>query len=322
MNAFSNKNLRNKDIQEKNPEEFGFGKAQAAGQSRMINEQGKFNIIRVGTSLRSGFHTLIEMRWSHFFVLVFSYNLLINLIFGMMYYLNGPDQIVGLERGSPFYEFMQCFFFSVQTTTTVGYGGLHPHGYAASSLASIGALIGLLSFALFTGLVYSRFSKPKAKILYSKNFLIAPYKEGHSIQVRAVNAFSNTIIDMEATMIIAFSDLDTGNRIIRTLGLEISKIAMFPLNWTIVHALDEQSPISHVDFQKAREMSLEIVILLRGYDESYNQTVHSMKSYGFEDQLYMAKFKPMFDYSDNQTQLYLDRISDFEWSSPSKSANP
>lgn len=218
-------------------EEFGFGKAYTNSRSRMIDEKGKYNIQRLGETSRSRFHEFIKMKWSRFLLLIFLYYVVINLFFGLMYYLNGTEYIVGIDNTSTVSEFYQCFFFSVQTFTTVGYGGMHPIGFLASSIAGLEALCGLLTFAIITGLVYAKFSKPEAKIIYSDHVLVAPYKDGLSFQLRVVNALSNTLIDMEATMIVAYTPLNTTNRIIRTLNMEISKIALFPLNWTLVHPI-------------------------------------------------------------------------------------
>lgn len=293
-------------------EDFGFGKAYSQGRNRMINEVGKFNILREGETNRSRFHDLIQMKWSRFLLLIFLYYSVINLIFGLMYYINGTDQIVGINSNSNVSEFFQCFFFSVQTFTTVGYGGMHPTGFLASSIAGIEALCGLLTFAIITGLVYAKFSKPEAKIRYSENVLVSPYKGGMSFQMRIVNTLSNTLIDMEANMIVAYTPLDSTSRIIRNLPLEINKIALFPLNWTIVHPIAENSPVLNLDLKHLEKYEIELLVLLRGFDETYNQIVHSMHSFGSQDFIYNAKFKPMFDYQEGKTRLYLKMIDHYE----------
>ena len=293
-------------------EDFGFGKASMNSRNRMINEVGKFNILRLGETSRSRFHELIEMKWSRFLLLIFLYYTVINLIFGSLYYLNGTQHIMGIDHTSNVSEFYQCFFFSVQTFTTVGYGGMFPKGFLASSIAGLEALSGLLTFAIITGLVYAKFSKPEAKIAYSENVLVAPYKGGMSFQMRIVNALSNTLIDMEATMIVAYTPLNTTNRIIRTLNLEISKIALFPLNWTIVHPIEENSPVKDLDLEHVEDYEIELLVLIRGFDETYNQMVHSMHSFGPDNFVFNAKFKPMYDYQEGKTRLYLKMLDQFD----------
>jgi inward rectifier potassium channel len=293
-------------------ENFGFGKSFSRSHNRMINDEGKFNILRMGETSRSRFHELITMKWSRFLLLIFLYYTFINLFFGLLYYINGSNQISGIDHSSIVSEFYQCFFFSVQTFTTVGYGGMHPIGFLASSIAGLEALSGLLTFAIITGLVYAKFSKPEAKIIYSDHLLVAPFKDGMSIQVRMVNAMNNTLIDMEATLIVAYTPLNSSNRIIRTLPLELNKIAMFPLNWTIVHAIDENSPLRNLDLKFPEHYEIEVLVLVRGFDETYNQIVHSMHSFGFNDFVYNAKFKPMYEYSDGKTRLYLKRLDEYE----------
>lgn len=308
MKSFSNQN----NSIDPSKEEFGFGKAYTNNNNRMIDDEGKFNILRLGETRRSRFHELIEMKWSRFLLLIFLYYTSINVIFGILYYLNGTDQIVGIDHSSRVSEIYQCFFFSVQTFTTVGYGGMHPTGFLASSIAGLEALCGLLTFAIITGLVYAKFSKPEAKIVYSDHVLVSPYKEGLSFQMRIVNALSNTLIDMEATMIVAFTPLNSTNRVIRTLPLEISKIALFPLNWTLVHPIDDKSPVRDLELQDLEQYEIELLILLRGFDETYNQMVHSMHSFGPKDFIYNARFRPMYEYLDGKTRLYLKKIDQFE----------
>lgn len=292
-------------------EEFGFGKYFNQSQNRMITQSGKFNILRIGTPGRSRFHELIEMRWDRFLLLIFAYYTILNIFFGFIYYLIGPEKIEGLEIGSRWEEFYQCFFFSLQTFTTVGYGGMHPKGIASSSVAGIEALAGLLTFAIITGLVYAKFSKPRAKILYSKNVILAPFKEGYSLQLRIANALSNTLIDMEANLIISYTPLSSSSRIVRNLPLELNKIALFPLNWTLNHPIDEKSPIKEINLSEFEKYQMEVIVLLRGFDETYNQMVHSIKSYHQKDMIYNAKFQPMYDYIDGQTRLYLEKIDDY-----------
>ncbi|MBK9727121.1 MAG: transporter [Saprospiraceae bacterium] len=292
-------------------EDFGFGKSYNQTQNRMITDDGKFNILRIGVPGRSQFHELIEMSWIQFLLLIVLYYIVINLIFGSIYYLIGSEQIMGVEMGSKWTEFYQCFFFSVQTFTTVGYGGLHPKGFLISGIAGMEALAGLLTFAIITGLVYAKFSKPQAKILYSKNVLIAPFKEGYGLQLRIANALTNTLIDMEANLIISFTPEDSNNRILRNLPLEINKIALFPLNWTLNHAIDEKSPLYELQLNEVSKYHMEVLVMIKGFDETYNQMVHSMQSYHYESIIYNAKFQPMFEYIDGKTILYLDKLDDF-----------
>lgn len=295
-----------------NKEDFGFGKSYSQTKNRMITDQGQFNIERIGVSAKSWYHELIEMRWPFFLSLILVYYVAINLVFGFIYFLAGSWRIVGITNESIWKEFYQCFFFSVQTFTTVGYGGMHPIGLLASGIAGFEALAGLLTLAIITSLVYAKFSKPRAKILYSDHVLIAPFKGTYGLQMRIANALSNTLIDMEATMIVGFTPEETNSRILRNLSLEINKIALFPLNWTLNHIIDDKSPLNGLDLANMEKYNMEVLILLRGFDESYNQNVHSMQSYSADRVVFNAKFKPMFEFKEGRTQLYLHKIGEYE----------
>lgn len=295
-----------------NKEDFGFGKSYSQTKNRMITDQGQFNIERIGVSSKSWYHELIEMRWPIFLSLILAYYIAINLIFGFIYFIAGSERIEGITNETIWKEFYQCFFFSVQTFTTVGYGGMHPVGFLASGIAGFEALAGLLTLAIITSLVYAKFSKPRAKILYSDHVLIAPFKGTYGLQMRIANALSNTLIDMEATMIVGFTPEETSSRILRNLSLEISKIALFPLNWTLNHIIDDKSPLHGLDLANMEKYDMEVMILLRGFDESYNQNVHSMQSYSAERVVFNAKFKPMFEFKGGRTQLYLHKIGEYE----------
>ena len=295
-----------------NKEDFGFGKSYSQTKNRMITDQGQFNIERIGVSAKSWYHELIEMRWSFFLSLILAYYVAINLVFGFIYFIAGSWRIVGITNENIWKEFYQCFFFSVQTFTTVGYGGMHPTGLLASGIAGFEALAGLLTLAIITSLVYAKFSKPRAKILYSDHVLLAPFKGTYGLQMRIVNALNNTLIDMEANMVVGFTPEDTTTRIMRNLSLEINKIALFPLNWTLNHVIDEKSPLHGLDLANMEKYNIEVLVLLRGFDESYNQNVHSIQSYGAERLVFNAKFKPMFEFKDGRTQLFLNKIGEYE----------
>ena len=295
-------------------QDLGFGRSMSSSASRMLNTDGSFNIRRSGYKVNSWYQTLIDLNWSKFLGVTFLFYALVNLLFGAIYYIFSPNDIVGITADSEFSRFMQCFFFSIQTYTTVGYGGMHPKGYFTSGLAGIEALTGLLTIAIITGLVYAKFSKPKAKILFSENILVAPFQDHMSLQVRTVNPKNNNLMGVEATITLTYlpKGQKTGNKTFRTVNLELNKIVLFPLNWTLVHIINDSSPISGFSFEDIVNQELEILVFLRGYDDTYNQQVHSMRSYLAKEIIWNAKFEPMFEVKNGQMQLYLDKINDFK----------
>jgi inward rectifier potassium channel len=222
----------------------------------------------------------------------------------------------GIVGGSQIDKFGQAFFFSVQTFTTVGYGHISPSGFTTSFVAAVEALIGLLSFAIATGLFYGRFSKPKAYLKFSANAIIAPYKNITALMIR-VSPFKNTnLSDAEAKITLGITIQENGNKTNKfyPLSLELNHVNTMTLNWTLVHPIVKESPlfgISKSDFEKNDG---EIMVYLKAFDDMFSANVVKSHSYTFEELVYGAKFLPMyFRNADNtKTILYLDKINDFE----------
>ncbi|HRH99562.1 MAG TPA: ion channel [Saprospiraceae bacterium] len=293
--------------------DLGYSSKDKNSRSSIILPDGSFNVKRNGIQTFNVYQYLMSTSWAKLLLIVFLFYLIINILFGFLYLWLGPEQIYGVQGENHFELFLQCFFFSVQSFTTVGYGGMHPLGHWASALASLEAFCGLLTFAIITGLVFSKFSKPSVFILFSKNLLITPFKGKASLQVRTVNSGKGRLIDLEATMIVTFDNHEKGSpRLFRTVSLEINKIVLFPLNWTLVHKIDEQSPLHHFNFEDYKKRNVEILIFLRGYDETYNQMVHTMRSYVFHQFVFNHKFSPMFEVDEKGTILHLDKLNELE----------
>jgi inward rectifier potassium channel len=225
--------------------ELGFGTT-ATIEGRLMEADGRFRVRRVGAQIGSNFfHFLLTMSWGGFSFLVFLFFLLLNLGFAGAYTSIGIEHLSGIEAGNWRHNFMESFFFSTQTMTTVGYGRISPTGFWANILASIESLLGLLSFALISGLMYGRFSRPTAKIAFSKNMVVAPFENGQGLMFRMANARRSELIETEVNLILAINQFDATGKTIRrfhNLELQLSKITFFTLNWTIVHKIDEKSP--------------------------------------------------------------------------------
>jgi len=171
-----------------------------------------------------------------------------------------------------------------------------PLGFATNIIASLDALCGLLGWALATGLVFARFSKPRGQFLFSKIAVVAPYKDGWSLQMRLANKRSNRIIDLHATMVMTWLE-DDGKDIMRKfarLKLELDSIGLFPLNWTIVHQIDEKSPLNNCDRNELEKMNAEFLIMIDGHDETYAQKVHGATSYQCSEVKWFYQFARMY----------------------------
>ena len=212
---------------------------------------------------------------------------------------------------------MDAFFFSSQTLTTVGYGRIAPVGMGASSVAAIESLLGLMLFALATGLLYGRFSRPVARILYSEKAVVAPYLDITGFMFRVVNERANQLIDIQVEVIMAYLETQPNGKVIRkyeALSLERSKVNFFPTNWTIVHAITEDSPMFGMSQEKLLEQDTEFLILIKATEDTFNQTVHSRSSYHIREIVFGAKFAPMFSdaIGSGVVSLDLSKLSDYQ----------
>ena len=294
--------------------ELGFGSR--GFSSRLINKDGSFNVERRGIGLTafSPYHWVINMHWLYFFLFICVSYIFINLIFALLYLWAGPDQLTDYKPMDSIDAFLHCFYFSSQTLTTVGFGKVSPNSHLTSIIASFEAMIGLLSFALATGILYGRFSKAQAKIKFSDKALISPYKDYTGLKFRIANMRKNQLIEMQARFMYSFmeKDGDTEKRRYRQLDLEIDFINMFPLPWTIVHPVDDNSPIKGKGSRDFAKEEAEFLIILKGYDDTFNQYVHQAYSYRHEEVVFDADFEPMFfNTKEGNTVVHLNKISEY-----------
>lgn len=294
---------------------ISFGDAFDKNTSRLMNEDGSYNIVRSGYNVSNIYLRLITMSWSGFFLVILLTYFVINAIFALIYLSLGDCQIIGIPEGSTLETYFHLFYFSIQTFTTVGYGHLSPATMESSFVASIGAFVGLISFAVATGMIFARFSKPDANIRFSKNYLQSPYQDISSLQVRMVHERNSKIIGLEARVIFSYLEEDKKGRNRRKfirLELEISDLFLFPLNWTLVHPITKDSPLFQASPEYLKSINAEILVLVKGYDEVYGKTVHASKSYGYNKYIRNAVFVPMYQSKKNKTILDLDKIDDYE----------
>lgn len=263
---------------------------------RTINADGSFNVRREGLRWRDAnpYLMLIDTTWPRFLLIVFAAFLLVNLIFACLYLMIGIHSLKGLE--SDMGAFANAFFFSVHTLTTVGYGNVYPEGTWANVISSLEAATGLMVFAIATGLLYGRFSRPSARIVYSKNAIIAPYQDGTSLQFRVTNARTNVLMNMEAHVLLMTVESSDGvlRRSFVDLPLERPGVYFFPLTWTIVHPIDSTSPLFGKTREDLAKQSAELLILIQGFDDTFSQVVHSRYSYRHDDMIWGARFIPAF----------------------------
>ena len=282
---------------------------------RTINEDGSFNVKRSGLRWRDAnpYLMLIDTTWPRFLLVVFTGFLTVNMIFACLYMMIGIEHLKGLESNMG--AFANAFFFSFHTLTTVGYGNVYPEGAIANAISSLEAATGLMVFAIATGLLYGRFSRPSARIVYSKNAIIAPYQDGTSLQFRVANARSNTLMNMEARVLLMTVDASNGElkRNFIDLPLERRHIYFFALTWTVVHPIDEASPFFGKSREDLEKLAAELLILIQGFDDTFSQVVHSRYSYPHDQIVWGAKFNPAFRFDTKGDMIVeVDRIDEMK----------
>ncbi len=299
--------------------DLGFGTLHNQSGGRFINKDGNFNIKLEGRRVHDIYKVLINMSWWKFNIFILLSFIGINFIIALSYIMVGVDQIAEIENDNFLSNLLECFFLSVQTFTSLGYGRVNPIGWGANAIASFNAFIGLISFALATGLVYARFSKPAAHILFSKNAIVVPYKHQTdlmSFQFRIVNGYAqNHLLDLEVQVIMTCllkNKQGTATRIFERLKLERDDIKMLPLNWTIVHVINESSPLFRKNKEDFKEMNVEFLVLIKAYDDVYSQQVNKKSSYIANEILWNRRFVPMYQTKDNSTVLNLEALDQTE----------
>ncbi len=301
----------------RNVRNTGYGGSSASQGGRLVNKDGSNNMRKSGLPLWeriSLYHTLLRFpRWKFLGAVMLFYTVM-NLFFAGLYLLNGVGHLHGVELGDGIVgSFLQAFFFSSQTLTTVGYGHISPEGFGANVIASLESFTGILSFALVTGLLYARFTRPQAYLLFSDCFLIAPFDGGRGLMFRIATYKNNHLTDAEATAVLALRQEDGATRFY-PLTLEIARVSSLALSWTVNHPVTENSPLYGLDEAGIRRLRPELVVSIKAFDDHFSNIVQQRTSYDVGEMVYGARFTPMFHRSEDgqQTLLELDRISDYE----------
>lgn len=290
----------------------GFSSKATGSDQRLLDQKGNFNLKRTGISFFEGihiYHQLITMSWVKFLFYVFLVYFIENIIFATIYVSIGDAPLTGMQGKELLYKYIDAFFFSAQTITTVGYGKIAPETYTASFVAAIESIMGLLGFALATGLVYGRFSRPTAKILYSRNMLHSPFNAIKALKFRITNGRKNQLIEVEARLVLSMNDAETDKKRFYILDLEYSKINFLALSWTIVHPINEDSPFFEMTKEEFDSRDPEFIVLIKAFDDAFSQTVHSRSSYKYYDVVWNSDFEPMYKVTSEGSVLEIDKIN-------------
>ncbi len=293
----------------------GFTEKYQGQLQRVINPNGEFNVRRRGSTWRDihPYLFMIDTSWPVFAILIFAGYVIANLLFALVYLGIGVEHLRGADTGTLLDRFLSAVFFSAQTFTTVGYGGVVPIGFLANLVAAFQALLGLMAFAVATGLLFGRFSRPAARLEFSRQMVVAPYGSGTSLQFRVANRRTNNLMEIKAeVLLMTVEPSDQGlKRKYRPLTLERNAVVFMPLTWTVVHPIDETSPLWGQTSRQLAELQAEFLILIKAFDDTFSQTIHVRRSYRHEEVVWGARFVPAFEPDvHGRMELDLGRISD------------
>jgi len=312
---------RHSEEEQARDRDLGFGSVVSReNRQRLLNRDGSFNVARSGLGFLESFapyHVLLTISWGGFLGLVSVGYLVLNLVFAAAYLACGPEALLLSGASSLGGPVSQAFFFSVETFATIGYGQIAPNGVPANVVVTIEALVGLMYQALATGLLLARFTRPTAALLFSGRAVIGPYNGRQGLMFRIVNRRRNEIIELEAQVLFSAVQPDGRGGTVRRylpLPLERNKVTFFPLSWTIVHPIDDDSPLAGRTPEDLERSEAEILVLLTGIDEALEQTVHARSSYRADEIVWNARFQSMFLPTDGRSIVSVDisRVHEIE----------
>lgn len=287
---------------------------------RFVNKDGSFNVQKEGVAFWesfSMFHTMINMPGWKFISVIVAVFVIINLLYTGIFIIIGVPEFTGIIAESDWHVFREMFFFSTETFSTVGYGRVNPVGGLANLVAAADALTGSLFFALVTGLMYGRFSKPRAFLEFSKNALIGPYKNIAGLMFRFVSFKDNHMLaDVEVKVNLSILEDVNGKQEYKfyNLPLERTRVDSLPMNFTVVHPIDDDSPIKGMTVEDMRNADFEIYVTVKAYDDSFSSNVLQRTSYTYDEIIFDAKFVQMYRQSEdgNTTLIELNKLNEYK----------
>ncbi|HEY2387493.1 MAG TPA: ion channel [Candidatus Binatia bacterium] len=258
---------------------------------KIVDPRLRRTIVRTGTPSRvlgDLYHALLNAHWSMLLLLFVVYYLIANTIFALLY-LAGGDDLANAHPGS----FEDAFFFSVQTLATIGYGAFAPKTRYANTLVAIEALVGVVSFAIAAGLFFAKFSRPTARVLFSRVAVITRRDGVPSLMIRMANERANQVVEAQVQVSLIRSERTVeGEQVRRFYDLDLirTRTPIFMLSWTVVHPITEASPLYGTTPESFAEGNGEVVVSVAGVDETFSQTIRARYSYLPEEIRWNARF--------------------------------
>ena len=282
--------------------DLGFGRVLSQQRAlRLLNRDGSFNVQTRGRGLHAflAYSNLVSTTWNRFFLFVAILYLALNGFFALGYVACGTGGLVNTLDTGIYSPFLKAFFFSIHTSATIGYGSTVPVGLATNTLVALESVVSLLGLAVVTGLVFARFSRPIADILFSRTAVMSWIGNLRAFQFRIINSRNNQIIDLRCRLLVSRFETNASGISVRRyypLRLERESVVFFPLSWTVVHTIDQDSPLFGITEDELCGSGAEFLILLTGMDETFSQVVNARSSYRANEIVWNAKFSDIFVY--------------------------
>ncbi|MCU0335660.1 MAG: ion channel [Chitinophagaceae bacterium] len=294
----------------------GFGNNSTVHGGRFVNRDGTFNIRREGGGRWrwfSMYYTMLNVPTWQFLLIVFCFFLAMNLLFTLIYLAIGFDSFMGYVPTDAWGKAKELFYFSLHTFTTVGYGRVNPMGDLASFVAGVEAMSGFLSFAWATGMLYGRFVRPRANLQFTRRAVVAPYQGITGLMFRFValkEKHTLTNVEVKVSLAMKMPEAQGGQYQFFDLPLERSQIDSLPMNFTVVHPINEQSPLWGLQADDYAAADVEIYVLVRAFDDVYSANVQQRTSYTYQEVDHGRRFVPMFHESEDgmTTILEMDKL--------------
>lgn len=274
------------------------GKGQTGRRSRYLPQvhirmdQGRFQVLGLGawySYWRSPYYLMLTVPWQGFFAITVGLYVIANACCALLFLLGGAGTILNAEPGS----FSDAFFFSVQTSASIGYGVMSPGNAYGHLLVTLEAITSLLGIAVLTGLAYARFSRPTAQVLFSKVAVVTPFKGTPTLMFRAANERRNQILEAQMRVYLTLDEVSEGRMMRRfhDLALLRDRNPSFSLSWTALHPIDQASPLFEFSQADLIRTHAALLISLSGIDQTVAQAIHTRHTYYAGDILWHRQLK-------------------------------
>jgi len=257
---------------------------------------GQFEFVKLNAKsfdLRDTYHLILTLSWPGFAGLIFGIYLLINLVFAALYMLNA-HAVAEMRPGS----FFDAFFFSVETLATVGYGHMYPETFYGHLITMLEIMVGMFGLAVITGLIFVRFSRPTARMHFSKVAVIAPFEGVPNLMIRVANLRHQAMVEPEFRMILIRSTVTAEGddvRRFRSLKLEFDHLIVSSVVLTVRHRIDEESPLFGMTPEEFQQQDIRIIASIVGVDTVIVAPVQSFGDYNYEQIEWNRRFVEIYD---------------------------